>query len=772
VTIRREYLLRGVVQGVGFRPHVAAVAARHPVTGLVGNDDSGVFVEAQGEPDAVAAFLGDVLATLPPLARVIATTTRPLPPRPGEDAFRIVASRRATGARTLIPPDVATCPDCLADLADPANRRYRYPFTNCTNCGPRVTIIRDLPYDRPATTMAGFALCPACRAEYDDPADRRHHAQPISCPDCGPVLWLAPADAGPAAADRPAVVPPQAAVLAEAVQLLRGGATLAVKGLGGFHLCCDARNPDAVARLRARKRRPGKPFAVMVATPAEARRLADLADDQAALLASPARPIVIAPRAAGYDLADEVAPGLGDVGLLLPYTPLHSLLLQDSGLALVATSGNLSEEPLCFTNADALERLAGLCDALLLHDRGIHVPVEDSVFLAGPVTIPVRRSRGYAPLPVPLPGAAASGRPVLAVGGELKNTFALAAGDLAFVSAHQGDVGSWAAQRAFEASVGQLLRLQRVEPAVVACDLHPGYATTGWAERYAAERGLDLVRVQHHHAHALALLAEHGLAGGPAVVATLDGTGYGTDGTIWGGEVLTVGSDPAGVERSWHVPVFPLAGGDRAIRRPWRVARGLASAYSLDIAGAPAVTGAPAAELRLVDSQLASGVGVVATSSAGRLFDAASALVGLCLEAGYEAQAAMEFERAAWGHAGGAPGTTPASVPELFADLLAARGTVAERAWRFHAGLAGLVAGAVADAADRAGTDVVGVTGGVAQNRLFLTLLVDDLRGRGLDPLLHRVVPPNDGGLSLGQAWAGRLLATDPGPARDGLREG
>nr|NLI51079.1 carbamoyltransferase HypF [Propionibacterium sp.] len=753
--IRREYRLRGVVQGVGFRPHVAAVAARHLVTGLVGNDDSQVFVEAQGEPDAVAAFLADVLGTLPPLARVLATTTRPLPPRPGEAGFRIVASRRAAGARTLIPPDIAPCPDCLAELADPTNRRYRYPFTNCTNCGPRLTIIRDLPYDRPATTMAEFGLCPACRAEYTDPADRRYHAQPISCPDCGPVLWLAPAGAGAAAAVRPDPVPAQGAVLAETVALLRGGATVAVKGLGGFHLCCDARNPDAVARLRARKRRAGKPFAVLVATLEEARRLADLTDDQAALLASPARPIVIAPQAAGYDLAPEVAPGLGDVGLLLPYTPLHSLLL-DSGLALVATSGNLSEEPLCHSNDDALERLAGLCDALLLHDRGIHVPVEDSVFLAGSVTIPVRRSRGYAPLPVPLPGDAASGPPVLAVGGELKNTFALAVGDLAFVSAHQGDMGSWAAQRALEASVGQLLRLQRAEPAVVACDLHPGYATTGWAERYAAGRDLDLVRVQHHHAHALALLAEHGRPGGPAVVATLDGTGYGSDGTIWGGEVLTVGSDPARFERSWHVPVFPLVGGDRAIRQPWRVARGLASAYGLDIAGTPAVAGAPAAELRLVDSQLAAGVGVVATSSAGRLFDAAAALVGLCLEAGYEAQAAMEFERAACGHAGRASGAT--SVPELFAELLA-EGTIGERAWRFHAGLAGLIAAAIADAAARAGTDVVGVSGGVAQNRLFLTLLGGDLRRRGLDPLVHRVVPPNDGGLSLGQAWAGRLLA-------------
>ncbi len=773
MTIRRGYLLRGVVQGVGFRPHVAVVAARHPVTGFVGNDDLQVFVEAQGEAAAIDAFVADLLATLPPLARVISTSVAEVPVVAGEAGFLIVPSRHLPGARTLIPPDVATCADCLADMADPANRRHRYAFTTCTNCGPRLSIIEDLPYDRPATTMRAFAMCPACRVEYTDPADRRYHAQPISCFDCGPRLWLAPADdpgRGPdAALDRRAA---QEAALADAEARLRAGQVLAVKGLGGFHLMCDARNPDAVARLRERKRRTGKPFAVMVADLAAARHLAVLTDAQADLLESPARPIVIAPQASGYDLADAVGPGLDTVGVLLPYAPLHWLLL-GSGLALVATSGNLSEEPLCFTNADAAARLAGLADALLLHDRDIHVPVEDSVFVAGAalpgtpsVTVPSRRSRGYAPLPVVLPSSGpvvlpSNGPVVLAVGGELKNTFAVATGDLAFVSAHLGDMGSLAAQQAFEASVAQVTGLLRVRPDVVVCDLHPGYATTAWAERYAdAHPDVELVAAQHHHAHALSLLVEHGVTG-PAVVATLDGTGYGTDGTIWGGEVLRI--DPPGTtpgwERVWHLPTFGLVGGDRAIRHPWRTALGLARAWGLALPRT-ALAAAPASERRLVESQLASGFGVVATSSLGRLFDAASALLGVCEEASYEAQAALELQAAAtaWATAHEPPGVRAGfpDLPGLVTELFGAAG-VGERAWRFHIGLAEVFAGVLATEAARAATTTVGVTGGVALNTLFTGHLVRRLEARGLTVLTHRTVPPNDGGLSLGQAWAGRL---------------
>jgi len=783
---RREYLLRGVVQGVGFRPHVAVVAARHPITGFVGNDDLQVFIEAQGEAADLDAFIADLLGTLPPLARVIATSSRDLPPT-REDGFRIVGSRHLAGARTLIPPDVATCDDCLADMADPTNRRFGYAFTTCTNCGPRLTIIEDLPYDRPATTLRVFAMCPACRAEYTDPADRRYHAQPISCPDCGPVLWLA--RPGDDAASRPsartASPAEQAAVIAEARRRLVAGEILAVKGLGGFHLMCDARNPEAVGRLRERKRRSGKPFAVMVRDASAAAALAQLGPSGSAALTSPARPIVIAPMSAGYDLASDVAPGLDDVGLMLPYTPIHSLLLAGGG-ALVATSGNLSEEPLCFTNADALDRLAHLVDGFLLHDRDIHVPVEDSVVLGRPATaaatdarheadpdagadrlgeqpvLPVRRSRGYAPLPVLLPGAHSGDPVILAVGGELKNTFALTVDDMAFVSAHVGDMGSLASQQAFERSVGQLLDIHRSQPEIVGHDLHPDYATTAWAERYAdAHPGVRLVGVQHHYAHALSLLAEHGIESGPVVVAALDGTGYGTDGTIWGGEVLTVGPDgpPAHWARSWHLPTFGLVGGDRAIRHPWRIAQGLAHSWGLDISATPAASGAPADERRLVASQLDSGLGVVATSSSGRLFDAAAAMLGLCLEATYEAHAAMTLERAA------ARATTAVrpdrfDAPQaVFEDLLAhPERSAAERAWRFHVGLASVFASEVARCARDAGTTTVGLTGGVAVNRIFSTALVSRLEADGFTVLTHRVVPPTDGGLSLGQAWAGRLL--------------
>jgi hydrogenase maturation protein HypF len=950
--IRREYLLRGVVQGVGFRPHVAVVAARYPLTGLVGNDDRQVFLEVQGSPEVLDAFVAELLASLPPLARVIAVTFRELPAMAEETGFRIVASRHLPGVRTLIPPDVATCDHCLADMADPANRRFGYAFTTCTNCGPRLTIIEDLPYDRPSTTMRVFEMCPSCAAEYTNPADRRFHAQPISCYDCGPQLWLVDSPTPQMAEPTPQMAEPtpqmaeptpqvaelveapnstlrqaqgtaasqaqgtaasqaqgtvtsqaqgtdarraeQTAVIAEARRRLLDGQIIAVKGLGGFHLMCNARDAAAVARLRERKRRSGKPFAVMVADAAAASALAELSPDQRGQLTSPARPILLAPMAEGYDLADDVAPGLGDVGLMLPYTPLHTLLLADvepgrdsatptaqppqsppTRLALVATSGNLSEEPLCFTNADALARLAHLADAFLLHDRDIHVPVEDSVMLAlpGSDALPIRRSRGHAPLPVLLPRTEPStlnrtqGRPssaplapvstgsaplapvstgsaplaqfpelvegspsnppvVLGVGGELKNTFTLASDDLAFVSAHVGDMGSLASQQAFEASVAQLLNIHRREPEVLVCDLHPGYATTAWAERYVeAHPGVRLIRVQHHYAHALSLLAEYGIASGPVVVAALDGTGYGGDGTIWGGEILTLGADgtsPANWERTWHVPTFALVGGDRAIRHPWRIAQGLAHSWGLDVSATPATTGAPEAELRLVASQLVSGQGVVATSSTGRLFDAAAATLGLCLEATYEAHAAMALERAAseWARSvgrpalqsfdtrrpgqaqgtelqqtlrqaqgpehGQGPGTEHGQGPgtehgqgqraesqaaelveasrpddfnEVFTNLLARpERSAGERAWRFHQDLAAVFAERIAAAAERAHTTTVGLTGGVVVNRIFTAALVADLQARRLTVLTHRVAPPTDGGLSLGQAWAGRLL--------------
>ncbi|MFT8396466.1 carbamoyltransferase HypF [Propionibacterium sp.] len=792
-TVRREYLLRGVVQGVGFRPHVATVASRFPITGLCGNDDLQVFIEAQGDAESIESFFDEMLADLPPLARVIAVTSHDLPVVADERHFRIVASRHLPGVRTLIPPDTAACPDCLAEMTDPTNRRHHYAFITCTHCGPRLTITEDLPYDRNTTTMREFPMCPRCAAEYSDSDDRRYHAQTNSCYDCGPRLWLSTADEGQASRPNPAPASPseQEAVIAETRRRLREGQIVAVKDLGGFHLLCNARDDRAVARLRQRKHRTDKAFAVMVPDPEAARRLAVLTGPQLALLSSPAHPILIAPTTAGYDLSHEVAPDSDDVGLLLPYTPLQTLLLEtDDGAAdaLVATSGNLSGEPLCHENAEALQRLASIADCFLLHDRGIHVPVDDSVLIAlrDGDAAPLRRSRGYAPLPVVLPPAH-DDHPqepvVLAVGGELKNTFTLAIDDMAFVSAHVGDMGSLASQQAFGTSVAQLVAMQQRQPEVVVCDLHPGYATTSWAERYvAAHPGTELLRVQHHLAHALSLLAENSVSNGPVVVAALDGTGFGPPArgtgrpSIWGCEVLVLGSrddpTPSNWRRAWHLPEFPLAGGDRAIRHPWRIAQGLAHAWHLDISLTPASADAPEAERRLVESQLESGLGTVLTSSAGRLFDAAASMLGLCQESRYEAQAAMLLERAA-AHWHPSPAELsagpPSDIVSVLAELIApGASSVEQRAWRFHRGFALVIAEQMTRTADEAGTRTVGLTGGAAVNRVFTAILVDALHRSGLDVLTHHVVPPNDGGLSLGQAWAARLSRSaegDPPPA-------
>ena len=714
--IRQRVVLHGVVQGVGFRPHVAQVAARHPITGFCGNDATSVFIETQGTRDAVEEFITDVLATLPPLAHVLDRTNTSLPVTE-EEGFSITASISTSGERTLIPPDVATCDECLADMAEPGNRRYQYPFTTCTNCGPRLSIIEDLPYDRPNTTMRIFPMCPACETEYTTPTDRRFHAQPISCPNCGPQLSMS---------------------IAAARALIDAGRILAVKGIGGFHLMCDATNEDAVAELRRRKTRPDKPFAVMVPDLDWARRLVTLAPEEEELLTSPARPIVIA--SARVELPG-IAPGLGDIGVLLPYTPLHSLLVDRP---MVATSGNAAGEPLCFTNDDAVSKLDALADEFVLHDRDIHIPVEDSVFVG---TMPSRRSRGYAPLPIPV----TPGPTVLAVGGELKNTFALAHGDCVHVSAHVGDMGSLASQQAFDRGVEQMLRIQRAEPSLVVCDLHPGYATTALAERLAERFDVDVMPVQHHYAHALSLLTEHGIDEGPVVVGTFDGTGYGLDGTIWGGEILTIAED-YGWSRTWHVPSFPLVGGDRAVHHPWRIAAGISHAWDLDI---PLPDSQEAA---LVASQLESGFGVVQSSSLGRLFDAASWLL-TGITPTFEAHAAMHLEYVA-SRVDHARGTTSAatSFPVLFMELLSP-GDISERALRFHHGVARLLAAQLRAAAEAAGTRTIGVTGGCALNRLLMRFLQDELADYHL--LTHHHVPANDGGLSLGQAVAGRRYASN-----------
>jgi hydrogenase maturation protein HypF len=716
---------------------VARTAKWFAVTGFCGNDDRSVFIEAQGAREQVDAFIDAVVANPPPLAFISEKAETELPIDPYEGGFRIVASVHRPGAITLISPDIGTCADCLREMNDPADRRYQYPFITCTNCGPRLSIIRDVPYDRPLTTMASFEMCPACAAEYHNPFDRRYHAQPISCFDCGPQLWPS---------------------IPHIRELIGRGQIVAVKGIGGFTLMCDARNEQAVATLRERKRRPGKPLAVMAGSLPAAQQIAQLSEAAIRELESPQRPIILAPMAPGYDLAPSVAPGLDDVGVMLPYAPVHYLLLGPDDV-FVATSANSSTLPLTYRNDDAIRDLSHIVDAFLMHDRGIFVPVEDSVLMVadGAVT-PIRRSRGYAPLPVQLGDYDAA---VLAVGGELKNTFALTRDGMAFLSAHIGDMGSLETQLAFEKSVDQMQRMHRRQPDLIVCDMHPGYATRAWAHREAERLGVPVLEIQHHHAHALSLHAEFGERSEDNSLEdylVLDGTGYGTDGTIWGGELLRLGANPLEFERVWHLPGFWLPGGDSAIRQPWKSAVAVLHEYGIDPAGLPPTKAAPPDALALVQSQLETGEQVVRTTSAGRLFDAAASLLGVCHEATYEAQAAMELEALARQSELKVPERSeahpaPNTVKDLFIDLvvgLRAGREVAELADGFHWALARICAAAV-----RAKT--IGLTGGVFANKLFTKYLVAALAERGIATVQHRLVPCNDGGLALGQAYAGYL---------------
>lgn len=751
---RHALTVRGVVQGVGFRPHVARVAAAYGVTGWCGNDDESVFIEAQATRGALGAFIAAVRADAPALAVVDDVEVRAVATIPDESGFRIVPSRRAEGARTLIPADAGLCDDCRRELHDPTDRRYRYPFITCTNCGPRLSIIRDLPYDRPLTTMSVFPMCDACRAEYDDPLDRRFHAQPISCWECGPTLrYVEDAEPDAAATGLDAIE--------AARELVRSGGILAVKGLGGFTLMCDARDEHAVSRLRERKHRPDKPFAVMAGSVSLAAQLIDLDPRAGRELAGPARPIVIAGQAAASDLAPSVAPGLDRVGVMLASAAVHELLLGD-GDVWVATSGNVSGDPLFFDDDEARAGLAGIADAFVSNDRRIHVPVEDSVVLADPdrdELVPLRRSRGYAPLPVRLASGAGA---VLAVGGELKSTFALTRDGMAFLSPHIGDMGSLACQRAFERSVAQLAALHRREPDLLVADRHPDYATTRWAERHAEARGIPLLQVQHHHAHALSLVAEHQAGGEPVVVATFDGTGFGDDGTSWGGEFLALDARPLRWERAAHLRPFRLPGGDSATRNPWKTAVAVLADWGIDDTGLPCLDAAPPAELAVVRSQLAAGIACPTTSSVGRLFDAVGSLLGVRHRVTYEAQAAMELEAAAsacrhGGH-GAAPDVTPETLVRELADRLRAGDAVACLARRFHDGIAMWTAQTLAHVAAARGARVVGLSGGTWQNLALRTAVRATLAALQVPVLVHERVPAGDGGLSLGQAWAGTLL--------------
>ncbi len=758
--VRRRFTVTGVVQGVGFRPFVHRIAGELGLTGFVGNDSGAVFIEVQGEGARVGEFARRLRAEAPPLARIVAVTVTDLATDGSSGReFRIVPSRTITGAATPIPPDIAVCDDCVGELFDPRDRRYRHPFVTCTNCGPRFTIIRELPYDRPATTMAGFAMCDRCAAEYHDPGDRRFHAQPIACPDCGPSLRFSSADGQLAGSD---------AALAATQRALATGAVVAVKGIGGYHLACAAGDDAAVAALRARKARGAKPFAMLVRDLDVARRYAHVDADEAAVLSGPARPIVLLRRRPGAPVADAVAPGSPLLGLMLPYSPVHHLLLAPvPGAvapvpdALVFTSANRSDEPICFTDDDAAERLPALCDAVLDHDRPIHVPCDDSVVRvlkdkgAGR-ELPIRRSRGFAPLPIDLGRA---GPAVLAVGGELKNTFCLTDGARAYLSGHIGDMATWETLRAFERAVAQLTGM-RGTPARVAADLHPGYHTRNWAERHAGERPLDLA--QHHHAHVVSLLAEHGRLGEPVIGVSFDGTGYGCDQTIWGGEILALGTDSHRFVRVGHLLPVPLPGGDAAVRNPWRMA--LSQLWTAGIDWTPDLAPVAAAspdELRLTRSQLESGTGCVPCSSMGRLFDAVASLLGVRHRIDYEGQAAIELEALAESALGDPGPSLPLLVrpdgvvdPTTMVQTMVAATYAGTRpallAAAFHEAVADAVARVVAQVAGE--IRLVGLTGGVFQNVLLLRACRKRLQREGFEVLTHHIVPPNDGGLALGQA--------------------
>jgi hydrogenase maturation protein HypF len=788
--VRRRLVVRGVVQGVGFRPHVAALADDLGLEGWCHNDSGAVEVEVEGPPRAVARFEDRLVGEAPPLAVVESVEGADVAPERRGGGFRIGSSRTVPGARTMVPPDTATCAQCLAELRDPHDRRYRHPFITCTHCGPRLSITLDLPYDRAATTMARFPLCAACAAEYADPSDRRFHAQPVACHDCGPTLRaLAPDGAVLARGDE--------AALAAAVGALRAGRVVAVKGIGGFHLACDAASDAAVALLRERKHRPDQPFAVMARDVDIVHRLVVAAPEALDLLTSPARPIVLLPVRDGAPVSAGVAPGptslgLGELGVLLPYTPVHHLLFAElpDGSAgappvLVMTSGNSSGEPLCVGDEDALARLGGIADLFLTHDREIAVPVEDSVVAWTPsgAAVPVRRSRGHAPLPVGLPGDT-GGSVVLAAGSELKNTVALARDGRAFVSGHVGDLASLASRAAHQQVTDQLLRFHDRTPDLLVADLHPGYASRAWARRFAAELGVPVHEVQHHHAHLASLAAEHGRLDDPVLGLVLDGTGYGCDATVWGGELLLLRDGGRSAQRWGHLGRVRLPGGDAGVRNPVRTA-----ALALLSAGVPLAGTAVGAELTDVEARFLvtaheSGAGVVDTSSAGRLFDVVASVLGVRHRVTYEAQAAVELEAVAraWRTAhptaevpplplpvrAGSDGRPDVLDPDPLVEALAtSRAEVGALAHAFHAALATATADLAAGVAARVGATAVGLTGGVYVNRVLLGATTAALAARGLEVLVHRRVPANDGGLALGQVAVGaRTLETVTAPGR------
>lgn len=753
---RRRIRVRGLVQGVGFRPTVHRLAAERHLAGWVRNDAEGVLAELEGPPEAIDDLLQTLQADPPPLARIDDVAAEPIDPL-GETAFRIETSQG--GPRTaLVSPDMSVCAHCAREIFDPDDRRHRYPFINCTNCGPRYSIQRDIPYDRPNTTMAGFTMCAACQAEYDDPTSRRFHAQPNACPACGPALELRAGDGRPLP-DRDPIETARKALLA--------GRIVAVKGLTGVHLAVDARDADAVTHLRRRKGRDHKPFAVMAASTDAVAAHARVEDASRALLESMERPIVLLPKRPDHGLAKSVAPASVYFGFMLPYAPVHLLLFEGDFPPMVMTSGNLSEEPICRTADEALRRLRGIADLFLLHDRPIETVVDDSVTLVqGGRPLVLRRGRGYAPRPIRLPISAPA--PILAVGPELKNAVCLVREDEAFVSQHVGDLKNALAAEAFETTISKLERLLDVRPVVVAHDLHPSYFST----RYAKRRGLRRVNVQHHHAHVASVMAEHGLEGDVLGLA-MDGTGYAPDGTVWGGEVLA--ASPVHFERLGHVAYVPLPGGEAAVRHPVRTAWALAleafgrSGAERHLVGRLAET--TEADRRLWTRMVERNVNSPRAAGLGRLFDGVSAFTGIADANTYEGQAAIELEAAAaglpleavpyttaldpapkgTGETGWIIDTLPA-VRDVVRDLERGVKPAAVSA-RFHATVARMLEEAALRAREETGLERIVLSGGCFANARLVGLLAPALEAAGLDVYVHREVPPGDGGVALGQAY-------------------
>src|SRR5829696_959494 len=755
---RREISVRGIVQGVGFRPFVYALARRHGLAGLVRNDAEGVHIEAEGAPEELERFLLGIEREAPPLAVVEAIAWRPLAVQ-SERAFRIEESREGVRRRALISPDVAACGECLAEIFDPADRRYRYPFTNCTNCGPRFTITRSVPYDRAMTTMSHFVMCPECLDEYDDPSDRRFHAQPNACPVCGPRVRLLDKFGHKLRSE------PEDPTL-RAARMLRGRAIMAIKGLGGYHLACDPFDERAVRTLRGRKVRQDKPFALMARDLAQVHEVCRVSPDEEALLTSPARPIVLLERREDTGVAEEVAPRQSTLGVMLAYTPLHHLLLRDAGIPLVMTSGNNSDEPIAYRDEEALDQLCEIADYFLVHDREIHMRCDDTVIRMARRPYPVRRSRGYAPAPLRL--AADFSKHTLACGGELKNTFCLAKDHHVFMSHHIGDMENYETLRSFREGIEHYCRLFDVSPELVAYDLHPEYLSTKYA-RELEEAGLPAIGVQHHRAHIASCLADNERPAEERVIGVaLDGTGYGTDGAVWGGEFFE-GSLEEGFVRRAHLQYAPLPGGSAAIRQPWRMA--LAQLITLygeeDTQQLPlaAVREVGERNVRLIARLMERRLNTPPTSSAGRLFDAVAALVGVpgTKRTTYEGQAAIELELTANGSTNRSypirlrpeGGTWIVETREILAavveDLLSGR-PAPDISATFHRTMAQIVATVCDELRAAEGTSAVALSGGTFQNMLLLTQTTDLLEEKQFVVHTHQRVPTNDGGLALGQA--------------------